>query len=102
MAWLGTDGLEYDVAALNAMKKSVDDTCTEVKESKKNLIQNLDSLKTAWNTPAGKKFFQDIDTDWGPKVDKYAAALDTLSQMLESASKSYKTLDDEISQWKKP
>ena len=97
MAWI-----QYDVDKLESMKKQVDNTVTTLQTSKTQLIENLDSLQNDWNTPAGKKFLSEVDTDWADEIDKYIKALKTLSNLLKSAKKSYTALDDQIDQLPKP
>ena len=53
------------------------------------LNQSLEQLKKDWNTPAGDKFFQDLEDDWSDQVAQYTKIVDAVSDLLDEAIKQY-------------
>ena len=63
---------------------------------KTSLLQEVEQLKNNWKTPAGKKFTEEVDTDWAKQVDKYSTIIDAVDELLEVAEKSYKEVEEEV------
>lgn len=94
MAWGDPTSLKFDVAEFSKMRKKIQETSRELSELKTSLLQELEDLKEDWNTPAGKKFTAEVDTDWAKQVDKYITIIDAVEELIEVAEKSYGEVEE--------
>lgn len=86
----------YDIDKLKAAKKSISSLKTELDTCNTNLDKNLTSLKNAWNTDAGKKFFKDHKNTWSTYVKKYVKKLNGLEKMIDAVIKQYENINDSV------
>lgn len=96
MAWGDPTSLKFDVAKISEMRKKIQDTATELEDFKTSLLQEVETLKTNWKTPAGKKFTERVDTDWAKQVEKYVTIIGAVDELLDVAEKTYQEVEDEV------
>ena len=96
MAWGDPTSLKFDVAKISEMRKKIQDTATELEDFKTSLLQEVETLKTNWKTPAGKKFTESVDTDWAKQVEKYVTIIGAVDELLDVAEKTYQVVEDEV------
>lgn len=92
--------LKFNVSDLEKMK-------TQCQESKDNmndlcsgpdgLLNKLGELKQDWNTPAGEKFFTDLETNWTNQVSQYVNVLEAIILLLDTAITNYNPVAEEVS-----
>ena len=87
--------LEFDIDKLNNMKTTCTTLSKEIEDSKKALFDDLEMLKSNWQTDAGKKFFEELDTNWVSHVEKYKQVAEEIEKLLDVAIKEYSTLVEE-------
>ena len=87
--------LKFDIEKLNNMKSTCANFSTVIDGLKKDLFDDLNSLKNDWQTDAGKKFFEELDTDWVNHVEKYIQIAGEIEKLLDVAIKEYSTLIEE-------
>lgn len=87
--------LEFDIHKLNNMKSTCDALSAEIGQLKENLFKDLESLKADWQTDAGKKFFEELDTNWVSHVEKYVQVAEEIGKLLAVAIKEYSLLVEE-------
>lgn len=87
--------LKFDVAEIKKMRKKIQDTANDLKNFKTTLLNELDTLKKQWDTPAGKKFTSDVDTDWGTQVEQYIKIMNAVDELLEVAETNYTTVEED-------
>ena len=92
--------LKFDLDAMREMKQELTETAQEISEAKKNTFQALEVLKKKWDTPAGKKFFSDMDTSWATDVDKYITIIQAVEKLLGEAVNQYADVENEIEKLK--
>lgn len=92
--------LKFDLDAMREMKQKLTETAQEISEIKKNTFDSLEKLKEKWNTPAGKKFFSDMDTGWATDVDKYITIIHAVEELLGEAVNQYADVENEIGKLK--
>lgn len=92
--------LKFDLEQLNEMKLKLADVATELEEYKKKVVDSLENLKKNWNTAAGKRYMEKVDTGWTAEVDKYIEIVRAVEGILEEAQKQYMTVEDEIDKLK--
>lgn len=88
--------LKFDIEKLNDMKKSLADSANDLETYKEKVLQSLDNLKKDWNTPAGKNFMDNVDTNWTSEVDKYIKIIGAVEKLLDEAATQYAIVEDEI------
>ena len=96
MAWGDPTSLKFDVSKISEMRKKIQETATELEDFKTSLLQEVETLKNNWKTPAGKKFTESVDTDWAKQVEKYVTIIGAVDELLEVAEKTYQEVEDEV------
>lgn len=96
MAWGDPTSLKFDVSEIQKMRTQIQTTSKDLADFKTSLLQEVEQLKNNWKTPAGKKFIEEVDTDWAKQVDKYITIIDAVDELLEVAEKTYKEVEEEV------
>ena len=94
MAW-GISTLKFDVEEIREMRNKINSTSSDLRNLKNRLLKEIEELKGDWKTPAGKKFFENVDADWAQQVDKYLKVIEAVDELLEVAEKAYKEVEEE-------
>lgn len=94
MAWGDPTSLKFDLDSISSMRKKLQETAKELTDYKVTLIKEVETLKANWRTTAGKKFTQNIDTDWSSQVDKYVKVINAVDELLAVAESDYKAVAD--------
>jgi len=84
--------LKFDIEEIKNMKKKCDDLINGpdgLTTLTTKLNQRLEQLKKDWNTPAGDKFFQDLEDDWSEQVAQYTKIVGAVSELLQEAISQY-------------
>ena len=78
------------------MRESCKKMNEELINTNNELRNNLKTLKKDWNTPAGKRFFTNLDEDWETMVNQYSKITESICQLLETALKEYQKVERDI------
>ncbi len=81
--------LKFDLETLNSFSSEISAISAELSELHTDTQDQLKELRTKWNTPAGKEFFEKQNTDWSSTVQDYVKILETLKEMIDYASEQY-------------
>ncbi len=92
--------LKFDIEKLNSMIKKCENAKTDLEEKDKELSRNLETLREDWNTPAGDKFFRDLDDDWTKQVAQYTKITGAIIELLEAAIREYKPVEQQANDLK--
>ncbi len=93
MGLFETSTLKFDIDQIEEMEKKIKDTVIDLQDLKTKLIQSIDQLKKDWNTPAGKKFIKEVDTNWSVQIDKYVKVLNAVDELLKTAATEYEKVE---------
>lgn len=85
--------LKFDVDKLRSMKSKCENAKTDLEGKNQELRSGLEQLKKDWNTPAGDKFFQDLDDDWTKQVEQYTKITGAITELLEAAIREYEPIE---------
>lgn len=96
MAWGDPTELKFDVSKISAMREKIQTTSAELTQLKTNLLQEMQTLKDGWKTPAGKKFTTEVNTDWASQIDKYITIIDAVDELLEVAETNYREVETDV------
>lgn len=93
IAYEGNTDLAFDT---NILKKAAGEY-KNVAKGMREMSLKLDSLlvdlkNDGWTTPAGTAFYEMTRTNWEKNIEKYAALLDTLNNILIRAASEYDNL----------
>ncbi|MBQ2943226.1 MAG: WXG100 family type VII secretion target [Ruminococcus sp.] len=94
MAWGDPKSLKFDVEEISSMRTKLQDTATELKDLKVRLLQELETLKSKWKTPAADTFTKGVDNDWAKQVDKYVTIVEAVDELLAVAEKEYREVEE--------
>lgn len=86
--------LKFDVEKLTTVKNKCDYLIKTINDLRDNLNENLTNLKNDWNTPAGKKFFAEQDTNWIERVKNYTDTADVIVKLLNKAISEYESIEE--------
>lgn len=89
--------LKFDIDEIKKMKKLCDDLINgpeSIVNKTTELNGNLEDLRNKWNTPAGRKFFQDLEDDWSDQVAQYTKIVGAVSELLQEAITQYEPVKD--------
>lgn len=92
--------LKFDTDALSALAAAIESAISDIEEQHRKVEENIASLKVGWNTPAGKSFFEKVDTNWSPEVKNFTDILETLRTMVYNAVNEYADLKEEAEKLK--
>ncbi len=89
----GNTDLAFDTDVFRNSANQYKNVADEMRSMASRLNSLLLTLKSSgWTTPAGTAFQSMVDTNWKQNIDKYAALLDTLCQILIESAGRYDTL----------
>lgn len=94
MAWGDSTSLKFDVSEFSKMRTQIQTTSSDLATFKTQLLQEIKTLRENWETPAGKKFTEEVDTDWASQIDKYITIIDAVDELLEVAEKNYREVEE--------
>lgn len=89
------DNLKFDIEKLRSTKETCEKLKNTLVNQKTSLISNLEVLRNEWNTPAGKKFFEDQNTDWVAQTGNYINITNAVEELLDTAILQYEKVADE-------
>lgn len=98
MGWLDPTTLKFDVEKISKMRKDIEKTASELIELKNTLLNQIEELKNNWQTPAGRKFTEEVDTNWAKQVDQYVKIMNALDELLKVAEENYIEVEEAINQ----
>lgn len=87
--------LKFDIEMLKNMKDRCDALAQDLDTTSSNLKESLEQLKKDWHTPAGEKFFKDLDDDWTEQVEHYKKIVSAVSSLLNAAINKYQNVENE-------
>ena len=97
IAYESNTSLAFDTGILRKAAGEYRDISSQLRKMAAKLDGMLTELaQSGWTTPAGSAFQKMADTNWQKNIEKYAAMLDTLSDILIHASAEY---DDLVSSY---
>lgn len=85
--------LKFDIDMLASFQTEVSNLTSSLKETSAQLTSDMEQLQKDWNTPAGKKFFEENKVDWQEHVDRYVGMLDVLYEMIGAAIREYEEVE---------
>ncbi len=102
LAYESNTDLAFNTADLRDKAGKYGEIANELRTMAKDLDDCLTELKNnGWTTPAGSAFQKMADTNWKQNIERYAAMLDTLKEILSDAAGQYEALvTDHIEQTK--
>lgn len=93
LAYEGNTSLAFDTAELRQQGSRYGEIAAKLRNMAKELNKCLTDLKNnGWTTPAGSAFQKMVETNWEDNIEKYAALLDTLKDILINAADQYGSL----------
>ncbi len=93
IAYEGNTDLAFDTGVLRKAAGEYKQIATDLRSMSSKLDTLLANLKdNGWTTPAGSAFYTMVNTNWERNIEKYAALLDTLNDILIKASGDYEEL----------
>lgn len=87
--------VKYNLEKLKDAKKRFGILKDNLNSLNSDLTEQLQNLQTEWNTPAGKKFFENKQADWSADVTRYTTMLQGVADLLQAAIDEYELIDDE-------
>ena len=88
------NSLNFNISEIGNMRKKVKTTAADLRSFKTTLLKEIEILKKNWNTPAGKKFTSEVNTDWATQVDQYVKILGAVDELLIAAETEYKKVEN--------
>lgn len=87
--------LKFDIEKLENIKTECEAAKDQLTKLDTELSKSLEELKNQWKTPAGKKFFDDLDEDWSKQVQQYTKITGAIVKLLDKALESYRPVEEE-------
>ena len=93
LAYEGNTNLAFNTTELRQQGSKYGEIAAKLRNMAKELNKCLTDLKDdGWTTPAGSAFQKMAKTNWEDNIEKYAALLDTLKDILINAADQYNSL----------
>lgn len=93
LAYENNTDLAFDTEVLRQAARDYSKVADELRKMSQNLDTLILRLKSSgWTTPAGTAFYEMTETNWSQNIEKYAALLDTLENILNDAALDYDNL----------
>ena len=86
--------LAFNLDDLEKLRKQTETVCKDLREQRDNLEKGLTQLRQEWNTPAGRYFFEQFDTDWEAEVKKFENTLKIFEEILKDAIDEFQKVVD--------
>lgn len=90
-----SDIILIDEEALKSASDELSGISQEMQQLKKDLLSLLDDLKTGFDTPAGRKFYNSCNTGLLTPIDQQAKVMAHIAENLELAKNMYQSVFDE-------
>lgn len=87
--------LKFDVEQIQEMANKTESIANELTDLSQTLQSSVENLRTKWNTPAGKEFFNEVEFEWQPVITKYVSILGGVNEILKEAARIYSQLEDD-------
>ena len=81
--------------AMDTAKKGYDDCAARMKELRNRMSDAVDEIRGAWDSDAGKAFFEKFDDEWLSNFDDYINVIKHMSDNMTTAKNKYSPLFDE-------
>lgn len=92
--------LQFNLEKIKDMKTACEKAITDLEKTDTELTKKLEQLKNDWNTPAGDKFFDELDNDWTAQVQSYTRITEAIVELLEAAINEYEPVETEANELK--
>lgn len=92
--------LQFDLEKIKDMKTACETAKMDLEKLDTELTSKLEQLKKDWNTPAGDKFFEELDNDWTAQVQSYTRITGAIVELLEAAIAEYEPVETEANELK--
>lgn len=92
--------LQFDLEKIKDMKTACETAKMDLEKLDTELTSKLEQLKKDWNTPAGDKFFEELDNDWTAQVQSYTRITGAIVELLEAAIAEYESVETEANELK--
>ena len=93
LAYESNTDLAFNTETMKVCANKYKEIAYELRNIASDLDKCLITLKeSGWTTPAGTAFCKMIDTNWKENIEKYAALLDTLDEILNKSAEEYNSL----------
>lgn len=86
--------LHYNLEKLKQIRDETKNIATDLSKLNGELQTALTELRSQWNTPAGKTFFDGIDMDWTAQVDKYIEVTEKMQEVLQEVMECYQEVTE--------
>ncbi len=88
--------LRFDIDSLVSMKTAIEGQMECLRTADNSVQEQMKQLKIGWNTPAGKKFFEEQNTEWETEIQNYIDTMKTLVSMLDYAIGEYEEIQRKV------
>lgn len=93
LAYEGNTDLAFNTDELKQCGIEYSNIATDLRDMSNKLDRCLNDLSSSgWTTPAGTAFYKMVNVNWRENIEKYAALLDTLKNILDDAAAQYDSL----------
>lgn len=97
MGLFDSNTLKFDVDEIKSMRQKLQGAAADLKDCNDTVKEGIEKLRNEdWKTPAGKKFMENVNTDWSEQVEKYVKVLNTLDELLGVAELDYSAVEEEV------
>lgn len=86
--------LAFNLDDLVMLHMQTETVCEDLHDQRDNLAKGLEQLRQEWNTPAGRYFFEQFDTDWEAEVKKFESTLNIFEEVLKDAIDEFQKVVD--------
>lgn len=90
------DNLKFDIEQFQIMSSKLRNLAEDLEVLEKDLSGEMDVLREGWETPAGRKFFEQQNTEWSAQVKSYIRTIETLKDMIDYAIEEYSIVEQAV------
>lgn len=96
IAYESNNDLCFDTEAFRSAAKVYREKAQTLNDIKSDLIAMIDQLQSVgWKSAAGRAFLNNLQSNWGDDIRRYADLMDMLADCIDQASASFENLRTE-------
>lgn len=76
--------------------KTARETKVEIQDAQSKVVEAVEELRKQWQTPTGRKFFENLDANWAADISKFTRTMDAFIDVMEEVEEQFRDIENEV------